>query len=128
MNSTHQRIAQLEGWKRKVCSLLNITEEEYANRQYKAGCSYLQAYIPNDPTGIDQLLTSPVYWAWWRNHWGMRDKAFCDHHVEQLSMGTKADLYADLHDPYKLAECIRPNGVVLELAYPKMIQKVHQQL
>lgn len=128
MNQVLQRKEQMESFKRQVCQLLNITTEQYADMQYKAGCNYLQAYIPNDPHGIDQLLASSAYWAWWRNHWALRDQSFCTGHVHALSAKLRHQLYNELHNPYTLASCIRPNGIVLELAYADMIEQVHQNM
>lgn len=128
MSHAQQRINNMEQLKQQVCQLLHITPDEYAERQYKAGCQYLQSYIPNDPTGIDQLLRSGVYWAWWRNHWALRDETFCVGHVEALSMKLRHQLYNELHNPYTLATSIRPNGVVLQLAYASMIDDVHKQI
>lgn len=114
--------------KQEVCRMLEFDEQQYADMQFKAGCQYLQAYIPNDPTGIDQLLEQPIYWNWWRNHWAMRDEQFCYGHVECLGMKLRTDLYHQLHNPNILASEIRPNGVILRLAYAGMIDNVHQQI
>lgn len=128
MSHTLNRLKHFELLKQKVCSLLEIDEQQYADMQYKNGCRYLQAYIPNDPIGIDQLLEQPVYWSWWRNHWAMRDEQFCCGHVESISLKLRTDLYHHLHNPNILASEIRPNGVILRLAYAAMIKNVHQSI
>jgi hypothetical protein len=128
MSQVVNRRTQFEEFKRRVCELLGITQEQYADMQLRYGRQYLQAYIPNDPDGIDQLLGQRIYWTWWRNHWAMRDEQFCVGHVESLSMKLRTELYHELHNPNTLASCIRPNGVILELAYAGMISNVNKSI
>lgn len=128
MKQVVNRKQEFEKFKQQVCKLLAIDEHQYAELQYKAGCQYLQSYIPHDPSGIDQLLAQSIYWTWWRNHWAMRDEQFCVGHVESLSLKLRTDLYKALHDPHVLAAEMRPNGIILRMAYAGMIQHVHKSI
>lgn len=115
--------AEMQVHKEKVCALLKWDEQQYGNFMYKQGCAYLQHYIPNDPDGIDQLIRSNVYWAWWRNHWLLRDKQFCINGVHQISEKHKLYLYQELHNAESLAKEIRLDKVVLDLSYANMINQ-----
>lgn len=128
MTHTENRNRSMEQLQQQVCRMLHITDLEYANRQFEAGCAYLDAYIPNDPDGAAQLQRSAVYWAWWRNHWSMRDEQFCTGHVQSLSLQLRQELYEQLHNPQLLAQELRPNGIILRHAYAAMIEQVHQNV
>lgn len=128
MTQAQKTNLRMEQLKQQVCRMLQIDELEYASRQFEAGCEYLQAYITEDTEGIAALQRSPVYWAWWRNHWALRDEQFCTGHVSSLSLLLRHQLYTQLHNPQLLATELRPNGIVLQLAYAEMIEQYHQSL
>jgi phosphoribosylanthranilate isomerase len=126
MQQTHtQQIkASAAAQVQKVLAFLDWTEEQLFNFIHTTGCSYLQHYIPTDPAGIDELIESKAFWAWWKNHWFSRDKQFCINAVHQLSINHKRFLYESLHNPEQLSKEIYPNSIVLGRSYVKMIADV----
>ncbi len=110
--------------KSEICRLLEWTELEYAEFQYKTGCQYLQAYIPNDPQGIDELLNHKLFWNWWKNQWHNRDFAFMldsEKELSDLNIGNKRLIYMHYHDAVILSLEITPNSIILGNAYKSMI-------
>lgn len=125
MNSYTQHIKQqMKNTKERVMELLRWDETSYADFQYRMGCQYLQSYIPNDPTGIDDLLEKKTYWNWWRNHWLARDTAFINSNIHKVNPATTLSIYKDMHNPDALVHCIYPTGAVLEASYAQMIGNV----
>lgn len=120
--NTHE--ASPDEIKARVCDLLDWDEMQYATYQMQAGQEYLRHYIPADPDGQDMLIHSRTFWNWWKNHWTARDRAFLGGNVADISLRTRLQLYADLHDAASLAGAIYPNGVVLEMSYSEMIQSL----
>ena len=113
--------------KLRVCQLLGWTELEYAEFQFTCGKQYLQHYIPRDPEGIDELVTSKLYWNWWKLMWTNRDWAYLDENendLQALHQSNREKLYKHLHDPHALSLAPTPPGVVLEESYSKLIGEI----
>lgn len=113
--------------KLRVCQLLGWTELEYAEFQFTCGKQYLQHYIPRDPEGIDELVTSKLYWNWWKLMWTNRDWAYLDENendLQALHQSNREKLYKHLHDPHALSLATTPPGVVLEESYSKLIGEI----
>jgi hypothetical protein len=106
--------------KARVIEILNWDELSYGEYVYKSGRAYLQAYIPNDPQGIDSLIESKIYWKWWRNHWMQRDAEFVNE-AHDMSVAVRRVRYREIHDPQALAKEIYPNATILSASYSKMI-------
>lgn len=112
-----------EALKRSVCELLNWTEMQYAEFVYHEGLAYLKAYLPGDAHAAGILERSPIFWAWWKNHWQNRDAAFLKH-CRERAINFKTELYNSLHDGAELADSIYPNSVVLNESYALMITEL----
>lgn len=112
--------------KRSVCELLNWTEMQYAETVYHEGLAYLKAYIIKDDHAIAALERSPIFWAWWKNHWQNRDAAFLKH-CQEREINFRDELYHALNNGAELAGSIYPNSVVLNESYALMITEVIQQ-
>ncbi len=124
MTHVQERIRDASLMKLVICRLLNWTDLEYGEFQYKCGCLYLQHYISNDPQGIDELLQHKLFWNWWKNQWHNRDFAYMidsEQQLDKLSISNKRLLYMHAHDPKMLAMEIAPNSIILGEAYKKMI-------
>jgi hypothetical protein len=115
---------QARALRARVCQLLRWTELQYGHFQYEQGLAYLQAYV-NDAFYADQVSRSKVFWAWWRNHWMLRDMAFTEG-LEQnrISIATMDELYAALHNGESLVRSIRLNRVALEESHLQMMHQV----
>lgn len=114
--------------KEQVMKILNWTEQDYQDFQYRMGTNYLQYYIPRDPQGIDMLVESHIFWNWWRNHWMFRDVAFVQTNVDQVNRMTALSIYLNLHHPESLIGTIYPNAAVLHDGYAKMINQFQNNL
>lgn len=129
MNRYTQHIKkQMQTTRQRVMSLLRWNESQYAEYQYKMGKQYLQSYIPRDPEGIDMLISSRIFWNWWKNQWLLRDMAFMDSEIEKVNHATALSIYLNLHNPDALIQCIYPTGAVLEAGYAVMIDNVNKSL
>jgi hypothetical protein len=128
MNSYTQHIAEKTlSAKHQVMQLLKWTPQQYADYQYKMGCQYLQAYIPNCPQQIDELVASRIFWNWWKNQWLFRDAAFINSDIVKISDATAIKIYLATNDGDVLAYEIYPSGVVLNICYAEMIADVQKQ-
>jgi hypothetical protein len=117
INSIKQRFKKTQ---EAIMFQLQISETQYANFLFKKGTAYLQAYIPQDPAGIDMLVDSRVFWAWWRLEWMLRDEQFiASNYTGPVPLLRR--VYASYHRPDELASEISPNGVVMAEGYAKMI-------
>jgi hypothetical protein len=127
MSYAKKRTEEASLMKLSICHLLDWTELEYGEFQFKSGCSYLQHYIPNDPNGIDELLQHKIFWNWWKNQWHNRDFAFMldsNNELSQLNVANRRILYVHYHDARMLAAEIAPNAIIIADAYKKMISQV----
>ena len=125
--------------KQRVCGLLGCTEGEYADYQYVEGRKWLQSYISRYPAQVDEIIASKAYWAWWRNHWMLREEVWLQQQgaapVRRASENLQWDdmdltldrwrTYHDLHD-YRnlLPTAFGLNSEVLELTYCDMLGKI----
>lgn len=115
--NTRQQIIKLLGW----------TELEYSSFIYETGLQYLELYIPTDRAGIDALSRSKIFWAWWRNHWAIRDRNYLEIH-QQFSPVNYELLYQQEHSAETLTTSIFPNAVVLEDSYSNMIHHFNKSV
>lgn len=111
---------------RRILWMLRIDEEAYCWLKYEYGLQYLYAYLKNDSHAIGIIERSPVFWAWWKNHWTLREEAFLQdaEQLDKISLSTRRNAYHALHNPMALAAEIHPNAAVLGDSYDKMIQEL----
>ena len=67
----------------RVCAMLEITSEAYAQYQYDRAIEYL-----NEQGAPAHITTQPDYWHWWRRQWHIRDHCWL-----QLQEDTCAELF-----------------------------------
>lgn len=115
---------------RRVCYLLCWDEERYCWYKYYCGLAYLDAYLKRDTHFIAQLESSASYWAWWRNHWTLREEEWLQGYdkLKQLSVGTCRKSYKALNNPDALAFEIYPNAVALGESYAAMIVHTYNKV
>lgn len=111
----------------RVQKVLKWDDMQYAEFMYERGLEYLNLYIPDDPHGIEALQRSRIFWAWWKNHWAIREQAFLD------NLGHCSDIfwmeyYKQTHCPHLLIDIIYPNAAVLENSYAKMISEFNKSM
>lgn len=115
--------------KEKILNMLNWDALEYGQLQYEFGLTYLRAYIPDDLQAIDLLERSKTFWAWWRNHWTLRDAQFIEMvDPRHFTIESLRAQYRCYNDPYSLTQRIYPNGAVLEETYARMIGKINDEI
>lgn len=130
-----QKITHIEAQKAKavqlkaqVCKLLGCTDEQYCHYQEKEGRMFLQSYISNSPSEIDEILATRAYWAWWRNHWMQRDECFIAMVADTLIGLSRKNLYSTLNDYRCLLNVIHPSNQVLEMSYSDMMDRVLREI
>src|SRR5665213_3583606 len=111
----------------KITRLLGWTEMDYSQFIYETGLGYLESYIPTDRAGIDALSRSKIFWAWWRNHWAIRDANYLDV-LENFSLDNWEILYRQVHEIDALTNSIYPSAVVLEDSYAVMIDHFNKSI
>ncbi len=112
--------------KQAICGLLNWTEMQYAEYVYNTGLEYLKDYLRGDTHAIGILERSPIFWAWWKNHFLNRDEKFIALHrtTPIHNEDIRLQLYNHYNDPVMLTDSIHPNAVVLNESYALMITEV----
>lgn len=113
--------------KERIMRLLEWSELQYCEFQYRMGLEYLQEYIPDDPDGIAWLERHRVFWAWWRNQWTLRDESYLDSKIATVGIRHRRNIYTELHNPRALAMGITPPAVVLDDSYAQMIQETFKE-
>lgn len=111
-----------------IQQLLHWDELAYNQYIYECGMQYLHEYIVSEPLAIAALERSRIFWAWWRNHWSIRDKQF----LAKVNIHAPADgilkFYEHFNNPRKLARSVWPNAVVLHDSYARMIGEFNDEL
>ncbi len=110
----------------RVCYLLNWTDKQYKEFQYKQGCLYLQLYLSKYPAIIDELIDNKIFWAWWRNQWANRDDIYV-HNTEVLHLPKRVGLYQQTHNAETLVLDMYPPASVFAQSYNTMIGEVIKQ-
>lgn len=113
--------------KERIMRLLEWSELQYCEFQYRIGLEYLQAYIQSDPSAIAFLESHRVFWNWWRNQWVLRDEVYLDSEIYTVGIKYRRNIYTELHNPRALAEGITPPAVVLDDSYAQMIQETFKE-
>lgn len=111
----------------KIIRIMRWDEMQYSQFVYDTGLQYLELYIPTDRVGIDALSRSKIFWAWWRNHWSIRDADYLDIYKQFAPVNWEL-LYRQEHSPETLTTCIFPNAVVLSDSYATMIHDFNKSM
>lgn len=123
-NNTHFQ-KRADSLKRKVCAELRWTDLQYNEYQFQQGHDYLMAYLKADAYSVRVMERTRIFWSWWRNHWTNRDEGFMEFVTNTTySVAEMREFYGDVHDAHLLAECIYPNGVILNESYANMITEL----
>lgn len=110
---------KMEHTRELVLAMLDWDALTYGNFVMQNAEAYLKRQCGADAYGVQALMESPIFWSWWKNHWMQRDEVFL------YEWANNADVY-DLRQEYAYIHCaanlhIRPNRVILEDSYAKMI-------
>jgi hypothetical protein len=106
--------------KQRVCTVLEITEEEYAYRQYMQGLSYLHWYLPNHPQCRRVLEGNKLYWNWWKLMWNARDEVFLENLERfEMDMEIKQRLWQELHAAWNVIGDTKPPKEVTAILFKK---------
>ena len=105
-----------------ILALLEWDDLEYGNFLMQMAEAYLMKQCGPDVYGIEFLLKSPMFWAWWRNHWAQRDSRFLTHWADCNCLEEVCEEYQALHCAANLH--MRPHRVVMEKSYMYMVQDV----
>ena len=102
--------------KKEICLLLNWTEMQFAEYQYRNGIAYLMWYLPCDERGRYLLERSRMYWNWFKIQWTGYDESFLSYRrsLKECTANSCLAMYEELHCPRALAHDKKPNDVVLE--------------
>jgi hypothetical protein len=112
-------IQQVMRW--QVMKLLEWDEAQYGEFQMNQAYTYVERAIGLTEWGVAQLMQTPDFWAWWRNHWHKRDMGFVPD-AKKLSLQERRLFYEITHD----AEAIgfTPHQVVMEAGLAGAIKRV----
>ncbi len=133
MRQKAQRIKEVS------CQLLGCSGDEYCDYQYRQGRQWLQSYISRSPEFIDKIIATQAYWAWWRNHWVLREEVWICQMLPQgldALAAKNADMpwqdmqsqlerwrtYEDTHHYLRLLRVLNFNKEMLELGYSQLIE------
>jgi hypothetical protein len=119
-------------YKEQIKFSFGFTDLQYGNLVYKMGREWINKYFGIDRTLCDLIERSPMFWAWWKNQWELRDKQFLietpqlqmiNEQLTGQTLHVAIDLYHEKHDIRTLS--IHPNvWVVNEIR--RIINSQHQ--
>ncbi|CAN5310077.1 hypothetical protein BH09BAC1_BH09BAC1_14380 [soil metagenome] len=89
---------KFDGNTRLICNRLGISEYTMFWESFEMGREYLRLQCQGDEWGIEMLKSEPMYWAWWRNQWCIRDEAF----INSQGIGTIAKIYDGQQEALRL--------------------------
>ena len=113
--------------KSRLCVLLGWDDLQYGMFQFETGLKFLSIYLNKDDFFINQIVRNKLFWAWWRNHWVLRDEAFLLENEIELNRIHRENIlkiYKHTHDPEILTTEIHPSGTMLGITYKAMIGEV----
>lgn len=113
--------------KERIMRLLEWSELQYCEFQYRMGLEFLQEYIPGDPYGIAYLERHRVFWAWWRNQWTLRDEIYLNSDISTVRLRHRQNIYIQNNNPRALAQGITPPALLLDDSYAQMIQETFKE-
>lgn len=63
---------------RLIHMALNINHDTYTKLQFDGGLDWLKKHICGGSEEVMFIIANncPLFWAWWRNRWEIRDKQF----------------------------------------------------
>lgn len=101
-----------------ICQSLGLTDLDYSTMVFEYSNQWMKRYFFNDEIMIKALEKSPMFWAWWKNQWQIRDEQFitmCSlNQIDEVLEGTcrtvAIELYEAEHDAHKLI--VFPNKLV----------------
>lgn len=95
--------------------LLGWSEDEYQTFKMRCGCLFMQYYMPQYPTLIDEVIESRLFWAWWCNQWLIRDEALLMQPGFVNDQETsRVTYYKWLHSPQNLLNIMVVDSVIFE--------------
>ena len=111
--------SQAERTRELVIAALNWDELTYGNFVMEKAEEYLKRQCGSDAYGVQALMESRIFWAWWRNHWMQRDEVFLYEWAGNADVTDLRNEYNYIHSAVNLH--MRPNRVILEDSYRAMI-------
>lgn len=114
-------------YKTLVLAMLRLTELDYNWMQLEEGKRYLDTYLRGDEYNVHVMETSRIFWAWWRNHWNLRDEQFVREH-RQTDVKHLMPLYRQHNSGSMLAGHISPNSVVLRESYHLLTHRMAESI
>jgi hypothetical protein len=116
-----------------IIKSLAITDFDYGNIVMQNGYCWLQNNFGKDEQLINNIATVPLFWAWWKNQWEIRDREFIrissiDAINEVLESETRTmamSLYQDIHNPYLLN--VQPNVWVKKEINHLILQEIAKE-
>lgn len=114
------RIAKLinESNRAAVCRLLGWDMLAYGEFQQAAGLQYISEQVCGDAESVQTVAESPIFWAWWVNHWNRRDAEFLTY-AGGYSSESRVLLYENLNNIAGFE--FYPHTIILEQAYAQMV-------
>lgn len=108
--------------KAAILRLLKMDELQYNFMQWNQAVDYLNTYLNHVREDVAMLEGARIFWAWWRNHWNMRDEKFLTIHGRSPMQSVKwlNQLYAQYNSGAMLAKNLTPNSIVLHESYKSM--------
>lgn len=96
---SHAKVISLDNLtlKQKIEKVLEWTELEYCNFQFEMGLRFLDLELEGNTKLTKKIAQTRLFWAWWINHWAIREKMFFNRKIVIVSDA----IYKSLNDPFK---------------------------
>lgn len=109
-----------------VMALLEWDELAYGNFVMQCAEDYLRVQCGGrDVYGVEMLLSQPLFWAWWCNHWARIDDDFLAKWADCTCLLDLQNEYQFIHSACNLN--FRPHRAIMEGSYMQMVQDVINQ-
>lgn len=98
---------------------LYISDQTYAELVQNNGIEWIKKYLnSNDEQILYAVAKSPMFWAWWKNQWLIRDEQFCreislvkqELPLDGDALKIARELYLDIHSVDAIT--VQPNKFV----------------
>jgi hypothetical protein len=99
-----------------ISKALGLTDLGYSQMVFDYATEWMKRYFFGNDIMIKALESSPLFWAWWKNQWNIRDEHFIDlcsltgELLEGKVLEAAFSIYQDEHNVYGLI--IFPNKLV----------------
>jgi hypothetical protein len=134
--AAQQRTTQIQTAQQQILSAVGLTNYEYCEMQYHCGLSFL-AYKCQGEFSEGRIVSSKIFWNWWKTNWAMRDEIFLED-TQNMIVNDNGELilkdwvtksqYLLTHNPYILSSTVDEYGNILHKAWLQILNIINTEI